>query len=102
MKITSITKKTVAIDIEPGERVMVDAEGFGLDSVVLRFCGDENIRQSFLDVVRNINANREKERTECNFLEYSELQQQKSFLISKALDSLPVYRSKLVFVGNNF
>lgn len=102
MKITSITKKTVAIDIDPGERVMVDNQGFGLNSVVLRFCGDENIRQSFLEIVRDINANRKKEKTEYNCVEYRELQHQKNELIYNSLDTLPRYRATWVFVGHSF
>ena len=95
MKITKITAKTVTINGEPGDRIGLDNDGFCYDSITLSFSGDEKMRETLIDLI-NINKD------EMSFQDWQDFHDNRAYTIAKAIKTLPIYRSKKVFVGHSF
>jgi len=93
MKITKITKKTVTIDGDPGDRIGLDKDGFCYDSITLSFAGDEKMRERFIGLIN---------KDEMPFQDWQDYQDNRAYTIAQAIKTLPIYRSKKVFVGHSF
>jgi hypothetical protein len=103
MKISKITKLTVTIDGDPGDRISgIDRDGYTIDSITLRWDGNNALRERLIDVIRAIREmDNSGVNTELEGEAYHNLHIDRSNIIDKVL-TLPVYKSKRVWVGYNY
>jgi hypothetical protein len=102
MKITAINAKTITIDAEPGERIAVDPDGYAIDTVTLRFAGNSKLHDDIVATQREIKALRADDSRPCEDQSLVDACYAREYLLTQAIETLPRYRVKRVFVGGNY
>lgn len=90
MLVTQITAKTITITAEPGDRINVNSEGYGIQSITVK-CPDGVLKTSLKNVIKKINSGADD----------SNLRDIRLAVLEDVL-ALPVHKSHRVFVGHSY
>ncbi len=96
MYVEKITDKTIRIEAEPGDRINVDSEGYGCQTLILKWNGNEGMKRRLSDVLKM------RKRKNISEDEKITLNEERNSILDWIIKTLPVYKSKKVFVGFNF
>jgi hypothetical protein len=105
MRITRNTLKTVTLEAAPGERVKVDAEGFGVQEITLRWGRHTDLRANLVAAIREARLLREVDEDERDEVWSRD---REINLCSRAqtelemLDTLATHRVSYVWVGHSY
>jgi hypothetical protein len=96
MIVSRNTIKTVTLEAEPGDRILVDDNGFGIQDATFKWDGNTDLRNRLIMAIKRL-------KNAPDFgAEMSAAWDDKNEAVQTIINTLKIYKSKRVFVGFNY